>query len=484
METIEGWAVSAVDDAGFCQTDALAEARRESRRRRLVRLVFVIYWLLIFDGALRKWGLPQFQAPLFFIRVPFTLWLYGLALTQGRWPRTHGLLLTAYVLAVAAAVLIPIQLVAGGYGARYLLVAGYGWMNYFFYIPLAFIVGAQFRRQDVLRLLRHTLWLTLLAAPLVALQFASSPNSVFNMGSGMDATNQFHTLGAALGRIRPTGFFTSALAQALFLATSAIAVLYGWIQFGRREVAGRATLVMATAAALSMLAFSGNRTAMFMVGIVSLTTMITGIATRSRRLVLRTGVWPLALVILLMLLWPLVFPEAYLVFLTRWNGAYAVEVHQFMFGPFGRALYPLYAWIQYMGGPLFGYLLGLGGNAATRLSWVHFPQAAYSWSGYGGWGTESGWGVHLIELGIPLGLAYSAFRVWLTGWILTKAWRGMKRQRDPLPLMLFGFAGVLLLLEQITVQGDVGGYAWLFLGVCLAAAKSATPPRASATVTQ
>ena len=161
METIEGWAVSAVDDAGFCQTDALAEARRESRRRRLVRLVFVIYWLLIFDGALRKWGLPQFQAPLFFIRVPFTLWLYGLALTQGRWPRTHGLLLTAYVLAVAAAVLIPIQLVAGGYGARYLLVAGYGWMNYFFYIPLAFIVGAQFRRQDVLRLLRHTLWLAI-----------------------------------------------------------------------------------------------------------------------------------------------------------------------------------------------------------------------------------------------------------------------------------------------------------------------------------
>ena len=69
MKTIEGWAVSAVDDARFCQADALAEARRESRRRRLVRLVFVIYWLLIFDGALRKWGLPQFQAPLFFVQI-------------------------------------------------------------------------------------------------------------------------------------------------------------------------------------------------------------------------------------------------------------------------------------------------------------------------------------------------------------------------------------------------------------------------------
>jgi hypothetical protein len=476
MKTIEGWNVSAVDDARFCQADALSEVRQESRRRCLVRLVFVIYWLLIFGGVLRKWGLPQLQAPLFFIRVPFTLWLYGLALARGCWPRTHGPLLAAYVLAVAAAALVPIQLVAGGYDARYLLIAGYGWMNYFFYIPLAFIVGAQFRRQDVLRLLRYTLWLAILAAPLVALQFVSSPNSVFNQGAGIDAGVQVHTLGAALGYIRPTGFFTSSLAQALFLATAATAVLYGWIQSSRHEVAGRATLVMATAATLSMLAFSGSRTAMFMVGIVFVTTMISGIATRKRRLMLRAGVWPLALVILLVLLWPLVFPEAYSVFLTRWNGAYAVEAHQFMFGPFGRALYPLYAWIQYMGGPLFGYLLGLGGNAATRLSWVHFPQAAYNWSGYGGWGTESGWGVHLVELGIPLGLAYSAFRVWLTGWFLTKAWRGMKRQRDPLPLMLFGFSGVLLLLGQITVQGDVGGYAWLFLGVCLAAAKSANLP--------
>ncbi len=47
--------------------------KREAARVWMVRIIFVLYWLLIFTGALRKWGLPQLQKPLFFIAVPFTL---------------------------------------------------------------------------------------------------------------------------------------------------------------------------------------------------------------------------------------------------------------------------------------------------------------------------------------------------------------------------------------------------------------------------
>ena len=87
------------------------------------------------------------------------------------------------------------------------------------------------------------------------------------------------------------------------------------------------------------------------------------------------------------------------------------------------------------------------------------------------WATESNWGAHLVELGIPLGFLYMLFRIWLTGWFLNKAWRGTKMLRDPMAMMIFSFAGLQLLLGQITVLGDAGGFVWLFLGLCLAASK-------------
>jgi hypothetical protein len=41
------------------------QAREEAARRLIVRLVFIVFLLLIFEGALRKWLLPDFQRPLF-----------------------------------------------------------------------------------------------------------------------------------------------------------------------------------------------------------------------------------------------------------------------------------------------------------------------------------------------------------------------------------------------------------------------------------
>lgn len=97
----------------------------------MVRIIFVLYWLLIFTGALRKWGLPQLQKPLFFIAVPFTLWLYGISLMKRRWPRGFALLNFAYLLAGAAVLLIPLQMIFGHYALRYGIIAGYDWLNYF-----------------------------------------------------------------------------------------------------------------------------------------------------------------------------------------------------------------------------------------------------------------------------------------------------------------------------------------------------------------
>ena len=444
---------------------------REAARVWMVRIIFVLYWLLIFTGALRKWGLPQLQKPLFFIAVPFTLWLYGISLMKNRWPRGVALLNFAYLLAGAAVLLIPVQMIIGHYALRYGIIAGYGWLTYFFYIPLTFIIAKEFNQDDVRRLLRHTLWIGILSAPVVALQFVSPPDSIINAGDAVTAADQFHNLASALGHIRPAGFFSNSLGLWMFLSTLTVAVLYGWISSARNALAGRWVLVLATMALLSMLAFSGSRGAMAQSALVFVATAIAGFISSRRQLAIRAGLWPLMVVGLLVVLWPIVLPNAYDTFITRWDQAAAQST--FALGFVGRALYGLYGWIYYLNTPFTGYLLGITSDAAARESWVHLPAAAYAWTGWGIWATESGWAVHLVELGLVLGFGYIFFRIWFTLWLLIKVWKSTRKNHDPLALMLFSFAGELILMGQITVQGTVNGYTWVFLGVTLAAAKFA-----------
>ena len=447
--------------------------RREAARVWMVRIIFVLYWLLIFTGALRKWGLPQLQKPLFFIAVPFTVWLYGISLMKNMWPRGFALLNFAYLLAGAAVLLIPVQMITGHYALRYGIVAGYGWLTYFFYIPLTFIIAKEFNQDDVRRLLRHTLWIGIVSAPVVALQFLSPPHSFINAGDAVTATDQFRQLGSALGHIRPAGYFSSSLGLWMFLSTLTIAVLYGWISSAKNPLAGRWVLVLATMALLSMMAFSGSRGAMAQSALVFVATAIAGYISNRRQLAIRAGLWPLMVVVFLVVLWPIVLPSAYDTFITRWDQA-AASNNDFALGFAGRALYALYGWIYYLHTPFTGYLLGITTNAAARLPWVQLPAAAYTWTGFGIWARESGFAVHLVELGLVLGFGYIFFRIWFTLWLLIKVWKSTRKNHDPLALMLFSFAGELILMGQITVQGTVNGYTWIFLGITLAAAKFAT----------
>lgn len=51
-----------------------------------------------------------------------------------------------------------------------IVILGYGWRNSFFYIPLAFVIGANFHQADLDRLVRQTLLVAIPVAILVGLQ--------------------------------------------------------------------------------------------------------------------------------------------------------------------------------------------------------------------------------------------------------------------------------------------------------------------------
>jgi hypothetical protein len=447
--------------------------RDEANRRLIVRLVFLIYWLLIFEGALRKWGLPQLQEVFFFLRIPVTLLLYWLAFRYRCWPHTTWPLLLLYVFSAIAIVLVPIQIITGGYGPPYLLLAGYGWINYFFYVPLAFLIAEQFRKRDLDLLTRHTLWLTIPAALLVIIQFSSPATAVINLGSGLEESDQFQNLDAALGFVRPSGFFTSSSGQSQFVASAAALALAGWLMPKRERPVSTVLLIAGTVAVLVITMVSQSRGLFFQIGVVLLAGMAASLLTGSRRIIVRAVLWPAVLLGAAIAMWPLLFPTAYEVFLTRWVGAWAYEAQMFQYGIFGRMFYSFYAFLDYLPStPLIGYLLGFGGNASLRLDWVRLPTVAYEWTGYGLWGLEGGWAVHLIELGLFAGLAFIVFRIGLTLWMGWNACKCTYYSGHPLPVLLFAYAGIVLLNGQISTQGTINGYAWMFLGFCFSAIRT------------
>ena len=56
--------------------------------KNIKRLIWLYFFLLIFEGTLRKWVLPQFSDVLLVIRDPVALVIYYLALRARIFPRS------------------------------------------------------------------------------------------------------------------------------------------------------------------------------------------------------------------------------------------------------------------------------------------------------------------------------------------------------------------------------------------------------------
>ena len=55
--------------------------------RNIRRLIWLYFWLLLIEGALRKWVLPQLSNPLLIIRDPVVILIYVLAFHARVFPR-------------------------------------------------------------------------------------------------------------------------------------------------------------------------------------------------------------------------------------------------------------------------------------------------------------------------------------------------------------------------------------------------------------
>jgi hypothetical protein len=444
----------------------LSGAAAERTRRRLVFLISSIYWLLIFEGCLRKWVFPEYERILFFARDPLVLLVYAVALKDGWGPKQSLFLWLGILFAALSLPLMAVQYLIDP-TRFYWVLALYGWRNYFMYLPLCFIAASCFKVADLERLMRQTLWLTIPIAILVYFQFRSAPTSPLNQGFGLDSDHRFSGLALVSGKIRPLGTFTSNQGQSPFVVATLAMLLIAWMTPPMRARMTWIGLAAVSAGPLSCLALSGSRTAVMWSGLV------VGAAVAAALLTVR---WrspaallpPAALVACALVILPVAFPEATDAFAERWREGDHVETAIYgSGGVYSRAFADLFNFRALMNSDhLQGYQVGFGGNAANLmgaqqefLSHASFEQ---------GIALESEWGRHIVDLGV-LGVMFILYRVTFVVWLCGLCIRAVWRTGNVHPLLLFAFAGMLLFNGQITGQGAQNGFVWLFVGFTMAA---------------
>lgn len=434
---------------------------RERARRRFVLAVLAVYLLVIFEGALRKYVAPQLGQYIFFVRDPFVIYALAVAAAHGLWPRRNHAFLTLSLLMCALGVLLfAVQCVTFGLDTTRLILGVYGWRAYFLYVPLALLIGTNFTAKDLTRFARLTLLLALPIAGLVFMQFFSSPTAAINVGVAEERELQFDSVGVTIDRIRTTGPFTSTQGQSQFTTLSMVFVMAAALA-AKRSI-GIPLLLASGVATLTCLALSNSRGTMLACGLVMLFAVGLVLNGRGAALKAKALLIPAIVMSIALLLFPIVFPEGFDSFTSRWNSAAAAESNM-IGGVFGRAILGLLIFARILDDvPPLGFGLGYGGNASLILGAVVDGVKP-------GLLAEADFSRHIVDLGALFGIGYIAFRLVLLTWLARRVLIATRFGAGPLPMLLFAYAGNQILAGQITGHGSVHGMAWIATGLCIAA---------------
>lgn len=435
---------------------------QEHGRRQVVILTFVMFWMLIFEGSIRKWLAPEYSRYLYFMRDPVALYTYFAAWRAGLFRNPPVFMSLGMLLAGVALLFAVVDLVRGD--RQYtVILAVYGLRNYFLYMPLAFLIGRSFGEQDLRRMARHSMVAMIIAAPIAYLQYESPATAPINVGTAADPDAQFDNLQSGSGRVRPGGTFTSVTGMTHLTASTVAWLLWAWTT-GRRPRPVKNWLLAAGATATALaLAVSGSRTTFIHTGLVVVvcagaTLLLRGAAARARSFLV-----PLAIGIAFIAAFVTVFPDAYQTFMQRWTAAAVSETQTFQLGWIGRALFGFYDFLRLMNStPMLGYGVGMAGNGAVNSGVTLFGESVLGIA-------EEDWTRNVVELGPAVAVLFILYRVSFGIWLGVRSLRATLAANDAMPLLLFTYCAVSLVRGQITGHGLINGFGWLYVGLCLAA---------------
>ena len=415
------------------------------------RLIWIYFLLLIFEGVLRKWVVPQLANPLLIVRDPVVILALGYAIYTKRFP-LHPFLFAFLVLALAT-----VMAALFSFESKIpLSVTVFGIRTNFLHFPLIFLMGSVMDADDVRSFGKWILLLSILMATLMVLQFQAPPSAWLNAGAG-EGSGQ---IGSAMGKIRPAATFSYILGPmfffafvAAFLFQSQVVPRYypGWLA----AAAGASSLAAAVV--------SGSRSLVINMGIVFITGILVTIffrITAAGRILKMAALGGILLLIVSSFSF---FEEGFQVFNVRVEQASDIEG-----GASGTLMRALRDYIipfrHFMDAPAFGYGLGMGTNAGAALltGKRQFLLA------------ESEWDRALMESGPFLGGLFILMRVALAVWLAVCGARAAAKGYF-LPLLLLS-ASIMAIVNGGWGQPTTLGFATFGAGLCAASLRPAARP--------
>ena len=438
------------------------ESQEEKAKQRIRQLVWAYFWLLLIEGALRKWLLPQYSNPLLLIRDPVMLAIYYYSIRARVFPKNTWVIALWFIgissaLAIFLSPIFPylpwLQLSA---------VVAYGFRTNFMHLPIIFVMASVFDHEDIKK---FGWWILLVMIPMslvMLAQFEASPDSFINRTAGLGEGEQ---LTAGGGKIRPPGTFSFISGPIFYITAAAAFVIYGALT---RAVYKAWLLILSGAALVVAVIVSGSRACVVSVLVVVMTIAVAFVF--CRQAVNRFGRTLIIVVIGALIITRLpFFKEGTEVLSNRFIDSAEATDTTITKGLIARVFEDMTQGLTHIDKfPLFGYGLGIGTNVGGRVL-VGRPAFLLA---------ESEWSRVLGENGAIFGLAFLIWRVLFT-WKLGRLSFTALRRGDLLPILIFS-SGFILLLNGQLGQPTTLGFATLLNGLCLAATRPRIDSQTSA----
>jgi hypothetical protein len=428
-------------------------AKATPRMPLLKRLFWVYFLLLIFEGALRKWVVPQLSTPLLLVRDPVALLIVWEAYRTNKWPKQWSAV--TGILAAGLLGLAMVQLVAGD---NPWFAALFGMQSYLLPFPVAFIMGENLDAEDLRKFGNCILWLLLLLTAIEVMQYRAPADSFWNAGASEGATQ----LGYTGEHVRASATFSYVMGPMLYIPMAAAFIFYGMANPGF----AKKWLLWAAAGALVLsIPVTGSRTVVYEMAALLLCMVVAAFFGVSQFAKSLQMIVVLVAVSGLVSQLP-VFSEATGSLSQRFAEASGVEGGNAEASFLFRVIQPASDAIVYgiyQNDPI-GIGLGRGANAITKLMTGQVTFAA-------GEGPISR---IIVEFGLPCGLAFLLFRLLLEIAIVAKA---LSRAREGAPLAWLLVPVTFNCLPMGTQdQPTVQGFMVVSVAFSLAAIKGVSVP--------
>jgi hypothetical protein len=408
--------------------------------------IWLYFLLLIFEGAIRKWLLPQLANPILLVRDPLVIYLL-ISASFNRIVFLNSYLFYTFCICIISFMATMFV----GHGN--IFVAIYGLRIFLLHFPMIFLIGTVFNKEDVIKMGKVVLYFSIPMAILIVIQFFSPQSAWVNKGIGDSIGGGFS---GAMGYLRPPGTFSFTSGITSFFSLVAVFVFYFWIESPKIN---RVILSFATIALLASIPFSISRSLFFQILIISAFGIIGSNRIKlynNKIAIMGLGIGILITILSLFDIF-LIGVEAFSNRLEKANtsegGFESVFLDRYLGGLINALSSSSYQ-------PFWGYGIGYGTNVGSNIL---TNKSTFLIS-------EGEWGRLIGELGPILGLGIILIRLLMSIRLTSWAWHYLKIN-DILPWLILSFT-LLILPQGGWSQPTSLGFSVLVTGLLIASFKS------------